>query len=227
MSHMAQNQPKLQFADPPTSSRLTNGTQFGSNQWMGHCPCHDDRVPSLSIRWGRKRGCTVVQCKAGCPQKDVIAWFRKQGYWLNRDLGERKPKRRRINGARLDRSLALAVLTKSERLMFDVILAGDSPTYDDFEAMGIRHAAISPGLRVLEALGLIGPSASRSTGATTDTTATTTTTTTTTGSRAAGLSSNRRKTGLRCKHFGLRWQTRVSWREQQEKQRSAGRKRTH
>jgi hypothetical protein len=164
VNQIAQSQPKLQFADPATAAELTGGKRRSPNQWMGHCPLHDDRTPSLSIRWNRKRDGTMIHCFACCPvmgkkpfEKAIFAWFRQRGWWLSSHLPEApKPKRSRADGsASVRRSVAFGVCTSSEHAMYEMIAAGEDPTYDDFEAAGIRHAAISPGIRVMEALGLI------------------------------------------------------------------------
>nr|WP_325305124.1 AAA family ATPase [uncultured Dysosmobacter sp.] len=41
------------------------------NQYMAHCPCHDDRKQSLSIGRGQKG--VVLKCQAGCDTRDIIA----------------------------------------------------------------------------------------------------------------------------------------------------------
>jgi hypothetical protein len=40
--------------------------------WVAHCPAHDDRTPSLSIR-DSDDGKVLVCCHAGCDQERVIA----------------------------------------------------------------------------------------------------------------------------------------------------------
>lgn len=49
------------------------------DQFLGHCPAHDDHNPSLSIR--RKNGTNLVFCHTGCPQEEVIESLRIQGAW--------------------------------------------------------------------------------------------------------------------------------------------------
>lgn len=41
---------------------------------MCHCPAHEDRTPSLSIRAGRTN--LLVKCFAGCPTRDVLRALR-------------------------------------------------------------------------------------------------------------------------------------------------------
>ena len=58
-----------QGGDPPKSD---GGYQV-------HCPCHDDKNPSLSVT---PKGTTVlVHCHAGCESEDIIEYFRSKGIW--------------------------------------------------------------------------------------------------------------------------------------------------
>ena len=150
--------PGWRFADPETVAALTNGERIGSNQWVGHCPCCNDEKMRLSIRWGRKQG-VVVKCHApaACDQKRLLAWFGRQGLRLDPVLPEMKPKpsRRLHRGLMVEDSISFAVLTLSERRMFDMLKGGESPTYNAFVRAGVRRQAIPQGLRAMEALGLI------------------------------------------------------------------------
>ncbi len=47
--------------------------------YMGHCPAHDDRNPSLSIDVADDR--VLVKCWSGCAQGDVIDSLRSKGAW--------------------------------------------------------------------------------------------------------------------------------------------------
>lgn len=42
-----------------------NAQPSGHRQWIGRCPAHDDRSPSLSVAEGRE-GRTLLFCHAGC-----------------------------------------------------------------------------------------------------------------------------------------------------------------
>jgi putative DNA primase/helicase len=53
-----------------TIARALGGRKAGQG-WIAHCPAHDDRQPSLSIR--DVDGKVLVRCHAGCDQRDVIA----------------------------------------------------------------------------------------------------------------------------------------------------------
>lgn len=48
--------------------------------WVAKCPAHDDRSPSLSINEGRQVS-IVVQCHAGCSQREVISALQFMGLW--------------------------------------------------------------------------------------------------------------------------------------------------
>jgi hypothetical protein len=147
--------PRYRFASPDEIAKLTRGKRMTGNQWMGHCPCHDDQTPSLSIRWGRKSG-TVVKCHAGCEQKELLAWLRKQGLRLDRiESDEAKPKPPHRRAVTVETSVAFRTLTLSERRMYDLIKGGTNPSYNQMEAAGVRREAIPQGRRAMEALGLI------------------------------------------------------------------------
>jgi hypothetical protein len=160
----AANPPRapMPFISPDEAAKLTGGRQTNGNQWYGRCPCCDDQGTNLSIRWGRKSG-TVVKChnrdgdRDGCEQKRVVAWFRNQGFRLDPVLPGMKPKpsRRRHRGLMVENSIAFMALTLSERRMYDLIKNGENPTYNQAEDAGVRRKSISPGIRAMEALGLI------------------------------------------------------------------------
>jgi hypothetical protein len=148
----------MRFIRPDEAAKLTGGRQTGGNQWVGCCPCCDDQWMSLSIRWGRKSG-TVVKChnRDGCEQRRLVAWFRHQGFRLDPVLPSMKPKppRRRHRGLTVEDSVAFRALTLSERRMYDSIKGGETRTYNQLEQAGVRRKSISPGIRAMEALGLI------------------------------------------------------------------------
>jgi hypothetical protein len=139
----------LQFANVQTILRLTRG----KGGW-GHCPCHRDEHPSLEVKRGREPGRTLVTCWAGCKRGDLLAHFRKLGYRLGpMRMAPPKPMKRPIEVAT---SVAFRVLTRAEQTMYAMISKGGNPSYDEFEAAGVRRKSIAGGLRAMQALGLIG-----------------------------------------------------------------------
>src|SRR5262249_20158774 len=48
-----------------------------ANRGSARCPCHDDRVPSLSLSDGDKA--LLVHCFAGCDRRDILAALRDRG----------------------------------------------------------------------------------------------------------------------------------------------------
>ncbi len=52
--------------------------------WMVHCPCHDDKKPSLEVSF--KGNNVRLFCHANCATKDVIKYFRKAGIWPERKV---------------------------------------------------------------------------------------------------------------------------------------------
>ena len=63
-------------------AKALGGCRAGAG-WVAHCPAHDDRTPSLSLR-GSSSGLVLVRCHAGCEQQDVIAALRSRGLWSDR-----------------------------------------------------------------------------------------------------------------------------------------------
>lgn len=53
--------------------------------WVALCPCHDDCDPSLSLQ--EKDGKVLFTCHAGCPQSDLVTFFRKAGVLQGRAPG--------------------------------------------------------------------------------------------------------------------------------------------
>jgi hypothetical protein len=56
------------------------GGRKASCGWIARCPAHDDRTPSLSIRYAEDNK-VLVHCHAGCDQERVIAALRARGLW--------------------------------------------------------------------------------------------------------------------------------------------------
>ncbi len=54
--------------------------------YLLHCPCHDDKTASLSLRWGTHG--ILLHCFAGCAREQLLAELRRLGLW---------PPRRRAN----------------------------------------------------------------------------------------------------------------------------------
>ena len=52
-------------------AKAPGGCRAGAG-WVAHCPAHDDRTPSLSVR-DFSDGKVLVPCHAGCNQERVIA----------------------------------------------------------------------------------------------------------------------------------------------------------
>lgn len=61
------------------------GKKIKENEWMCHCPCHDDQNPSLhiSIKQGKNGDIPVIYCFAGCDPWDIIATLKERGLWYS------------------------------------------------------------------------------------------------------------------------------------------------
>ena len=58
---------------------LTSAKETHYGGFVGHCPIHNDKKPSLSIT---DRGdMLLVHCHAGCRQEDVIGYFKDNNAW--------------------------------------------------------------------------------------------------------------------------------------------------
>jgi hypothetical protein len=142
--------PGIKFAPPQVIAELTNAKPSGRG-WDGHCPCHDDEHPSLSIGWGRKRN-TVVHCHAGCSQKMLFAKFRSMGLSLDPGAASRPG----ADPYAMQRALRLC--STSERRIYDALQArGDGPaTYWQLAPYaGNNRNTVARALRGLEYLGLL------------------------------------------------------------------------
>ncbi len=65
---------------------------IGSNQYQGHCPCHDDSTPSLSIT-EKTDGTVLFHCHTGCSQSQLTEAFSQ--YWqTERHVGRGRPTNR-------------------------------------------------------------------------------------------------------------------------------------
>ena len=140
----------LLFAAPERIASLTNG-RGRFPQWMGHCPCHDDETPSLSIRWGRNRN-TVIKCHAGCSNQTVLAHFRELGYRL-----DPAPPPSAIKPEPEAMARALRRLTRVERAVREHLAdLGEGPARmeDIAKAIGASPRSVKYAIPVLEWLGL-------------------------------------------------------------------------
>ena len=76
-------------------AKALDGCRAGAG-WMAHCPAHDDRTPSLSVR-DFTDGKVLVRCHASCDQEWVIAALRRasalQSNKENRSSRENKARR--------------------------------------------------------------------------------------------------------------------------------------
>lgn len=45
--------------------------------YIGHCPCHDDKNPSLSFR--EENGKVLIHCHSGCHYKVINSWMLESG----------------------------------------------------------------------------------------------------------------------------------------------------
>ncbi len=52
-------------------SRLDGVKKTGGSKWLGRCPAHPDKTPSLSIGEGRD-GRALVFCHTGCTFTEVV-----------------------------------------------------------------------------------------------------------------------------------------------------------
>src|ERR1700680_4625556 len=67
---MERRQSKLKFEYVLAASRAKRC----GPQWLGHCPAHDDKTPSLSIAQA-PNGHTMLYCFAGCTYREIMAAF--------------------------------------------------------------------------------------------------------------------------------------------------------
>jgi putative DNA primase/helicase len=66
-----------------------------ANRGSARCPCHDDRLPSLSLSDGDEPGRVLVHCFAGCDRRDILAALRARGL-LEECAHQQEPRSRRI-----------------------------------------------------------------------------------------------------------------------------------
>lgn len=69
----------------------TNATQSGggSDSFVGHCLAHDDKNPSLSIKFVEDQKNPLLHCHAGCSQESVIESFKAIGLWSSNQKSDK------------------------------------------------------------------------------------------------------------------------------------------
>lgn len=55
--------------------------QVAGEQFIGHCPCHDDQHPSLSILFVTGKANPLLNCFAGCERRQIINYFVQLELW--------------------------------------------------------------------------------------------------------------------------------------------------
>lgn len=69
---------------------ITNAKKVGEGpDYVGHCPCHDDQSPSLSIKFVSGRDNPLIHCFAGCLFIDLVQRFEELGCWSRLEGGRR------------------------------------------------------------------------------------------------------------------------------------------
>lgn len=61
--------------------RITEAKHIGDHQYIGLCPCHDDRERSLSIKYLHNKKNPLIYCFAGCEFNDLVVTLKKLGCW--------------------------------------------------------------------------------------------------------------------------------------------------
>jgi putative DNA primase/helicase len=69
---------------------LGGATRNGCGR-LARCCCHEDKQPSLSLKDGDD-GKLLVKCFAGCDARDILAEFRRRGWFEDRGCGHRPAK---------------------------------------------------------------------------------------------------------------------------------------
>ncbi len=67
---------------------ILRGLRSTADGHQAHCPCHDDKTPSLSI--SEKDGKVLVRCHAGCSQKTLVQHFKDAGVWPGTGKGKQE-----------------------------------------------------------------------------------------------------------------------------------------
>src|SRR3954454_22262543 len=84
----------MSTANAELIARALKGKRVGRD-FVAHCPAHDDRSPSLSIK-DSKDGRILVKCHAGCTQRAVIDRLRELHLWSEAQFSKLVTRRRVI-----------------------------------------------------------------------------------------------------------------------------------
>ncbi len=135
-------------------SRLEKVKRTGAGRWIGCCPAHDDRSPSLALR-ELDDGRVLVHCFAGCSAHEVVSavGLDLSDLFPPREIGfgKGKPERRPFPATDILRCIAfeaLVVMTSAKSLLAGPLSEVDSKRlmlavvriYLAMDAGGISHA---------------------------------------------------------------------------------------
>jgi putative DNA primase/helicase len=89
------------------------GVRLNGDGFIGRCPAHDDKKPSLAIRQGSD-GQVLVHCHAGCSVEQVCAA-------LDLRLADLFPPKGRGNGSTRREVAAYSYTDKAGKLLYEVV----------------------------------------------------------------------------------------------------------
>lgn len=121
--------------DAPFIANATNGKQIGPDKFIGHCPAHEDRKPSLSITTGNNDR-PLVHCLSGCSQEAVIDALKQRGAWPDNEKQLSSTERQTLKEA--------AEKVKAERIIKDkakhaAAAETAKATYENAKADPLKH----------------------------------------------------------------------------------------
>ena len=122
-------------------ARLDGVRQIAPNKWISRCPAHDDRSPSLSIRYVDDR--LLIKCFAGC---DALSVVQAVGLELP-DLFADKYQHHAGTRKAVPDYKSLCILSQYDGLIMALfvadVVAGKTPNPVDVEIFRVAYASFA------------------------------------------------------------------------------------
>lgn len=118
--------PKLQNKTAEDIAHLVDAKSVGKDRFMGRCPAHEDKSPSLAIAQAPER--VLLYCHAGCAYESILSALGLESKQLNYQSNSSIPRSLKVEGTllplrqfreTLDTQLRVCLIANQKRLRYE------------------------------------------------------------------------------------------------------------